>query len=92
MADMTHGPATNSTEKRTAPTDQQHRKKHSMTGHQHDGRPELRPRGAGDEGPRAEWAAPAVPAKADDRASDRTLDPGDSHDKGERSLCVGEAA
>jgi hypothetical protein len=25
-------------------------------------------------------------------AFDRVLDPGDSHDKGEQSLCVGEAA
>lgn len=33
-----------------------------------------------DRGRAAEWS------------SDRALDPGDSHDKGERSLCVGEAA
>ena len=25
-------------------------------------------------------------------SSDRAVDPGDSHDKGEQSLCVGEAA
>jgi hypothetical protein len=34
----------------------------------------------------------ATPARATERSSDRILDPGDSHDKGERSLCVGEAA
>ncbi len=28
----------------------------------------------------------------DEWSSDRVVDPGDSHDKGEPSLCVGEAA
>jgi hypothetical protein len=37
-------------------------------------------------------ATPATTAGATERWSDRALDPGDSHDKGERSLCVGEAA
>ncbi|HUY66853.1 MAG TPA: hypothetical protein VMV06_08555 [Acidimicrobiales bacterium] len=34
----------------------------------------------------------ATPAGSTEGSSDRGLDPGDSHDKGERSLCVGEAA
>jgi hypothetical protein len=37
-------------------------------------------------------ATPAIPATPTGGLSDRGLDPGDSHDKGERSLCVGEAA
>jgi len=40
----------------------------------------------------ADRATPATTARATERASARVLDPGDSHDKGERSLCVGEAA
>ena len=39
-----------------------------------------------------EWAARATTARASEWASDRVPDPGDSHDKGEPSLCVGEAA
>jgi hypothetical protein len=31
-------------------------------------------------------------ARASEWASDRVVDPGDTHDKGEPSLCVGEAA
>ena len=38
------------------------------------------------------WAAPTTTARRNERASERILDPGDSHDKGEASLCVGEAA
>ena len=34
----------------------------------------------------------ATVARADQWSSDRTIDPGDTHDKGELSLCVGEAA
>jgi hypothetical protein len=34
----------------------------------------------------------ATQARADEWASDRIVDPGDTHDKGEASLCVGEAA
>jgi hypothetical protein len=34
----------------------------------------------------------ALSLRAEDWSSDRVLDPGDSHDKGEQSLCVGEAA
>jgi len=37
-------------------------------------------------------ATPGRDDQATGRSSDRVLDPGDSHDKGERSLCVGEAA
>ncbi|HEY7917857.1 MAG TPA: hypothetical protein VIC86_12855 [Acidimicrobiales bacterium] len=40
----------------------------------------------------ADRADPSPTAGATERSSDRVLDPGDSHDKGERSLCVGEAA
>ena len=39
-----------------------------------------------------DWATQAIQAKATEWSSDRVLDPGDSHDKGEESLCVGEAA
>ena len=39
-----------------------------------------------------EWATQATTARAEAWSSDRVLDPGDSHDKGESSLCVGEAA
>ncbi len=39
-----------------------------------------------------EWAAGAATARAAAWSSDRVLDPGDSHIKGELSLCVGEAA
>jgi hypothetical protein len=38
------------------------------------------------------WVARSSTARRHDWASDRILDPGDSHDKGEASLCVGEAA
>ncbi len=41
---------------------------------------------------RAESALRAMSVRATEWASDRVLDPGDSHDKGEQSLCVGEAA
>jgi len=41
---------------------------------------------------RSDRATPATTAWAPERSPDRVLDPGDSHDKGERSLCVGEAA
>jgi hypothetical protein len=47
--------------------------------------------GTGD-GDRNGWAAPTTTARRNERASERTLDPGDTHDKGEASLCVGEAA
>ena len=40
----------------------------------------------------ADRATPGHDGQATGRSSDRVLDPGDSHDKGERSLCVGEAA
>lgn len=36
--------------------------------------------------------ARATAQRRDEWASDRILDPGDSHSKGEASLCVGEAA
>ena len=41
---------------------------------------------------RTEWARRAASDRAAEWSSDRVLDPGDSHDKGEQSLCVGEAA
>jgi hypothetical protein len=40
----------------------------------------------------ADWARRATDERAAEWSSDRVLDPGDTHDKGERSLCVGEAA
>ncbi len=43
-------------------------------------------------GPSTRWASVATAARAEHWASDGTLDPGDTHDKGEASLCVGEAA
>jgi hypothetical protein len=39
-----------------------------------------------------EWAALAALARAEEWSSDLALDPGDSHVKGESSLCVGDAA
>jgi hypothetical protein len=39
-----------------------------------------------------EWARRAASDRAAAWSSDRALDPGDTHDKGEQSLCVGEAA
>ncbi len=39
-----------------------------------------------------DWARPATRDPANECSSDGVLDPGDTHDKGERSLCVGEAA
>jgi hypothetical protein len=39
-----------------------------------------------------EWAERATMARQQEWSSDRELDPGDTHDKGEDSLCVGEAA
>jgi hypothetical protein len=39
-----------------------------------------------------QWAEQATTARRQEWASDRELDPGDVHDKGEVSLCVGEAA
>jgi hypothetical protein len=39
-----------------------------------------------------EWAERATMAREQQWSSDREVDPGDTHDKGEASLCVGEAA
>ena len=39
-----------------------------------------------------EWAKRATTARQREWSSDRVLDQGDTHDKGETSLCVGEAA
>jgi hypothetical protein len=39
-----------------------------------------------------ERVAQATRARVDEWSSDRAVDPGDSHQKGEPSLCVGEAA
>ena len=39
-----------------------------------------------------EWAERATMAREQEWSSDREVDPGDTHDKGELSLCVGEAA
>ena len=40
----------------------------------------------------SDWACQAASDRAAAWSSDRVADPGDSHDKGEPSLCVGEAA
>lgn len=37
------------------------------------------------------WAHQAVAARVSEWEADRGVDPGDTHDKGELSLCVGEA-
>jgi len=39
-----------------------------------------------------EWAERATAARQQEWSSDRVLDQGDTHEKGEVSLCVGEAA
>ncbi len=39
-----------------------------------------------------EWAERATTARQQEWSSDRVVDQGDTHDKGEPSLCVGEAA
>ena len=39
-----------------------------------------------------EWAEQATTALRQEWSSDRVVDQGDTHDKGEASLCVGEAA
>jgi len=39
-----------------------------------------------------EWAERATASRQEEWSSDRVIDPGDTHDKGEPSLCVGEAA
>ena len=39
-----------------------------------------------------DWAERATAARQREWSSDRVVDPGDTHDKGEASLCVGEAA
>jgi hypothetical protein len=39
-----------------------------------------------------ERVAEATRARVDEWSSDRAVDPGDIHEKGEPSLCVGEAA
>ncbi len=41
---------------------------------------------------RPDWAEQATTARQREWSSDRTVDQGDTHDKGEDSLCVGEAA
>jgi hypothetical protein len=38
-----------------------------------------------------DWAHRATRDRVAEWSSDRVLDPGDTHDKGELSLCVGEA-
>ncbi len=39
-----------------------------------------------------EWAERATLARQHEWSSDHAVDQGDTHDKGEASLCVGEAA
>jgi hypothetical protein len=40
----------------------------------------------------SDWAYRATSDRVAQWSSDRIIDPGDTHDKGEPSLCVGEAA
>lgn len=47
---------------------------------------------ASDDRARPEWAVRATAASQREWSSDCVLDQGDTHDKGESSLCVGEAA
>jgi hypothetical protein len=63
-----------------------------MSEDQNDDNEEVRRRHATRHLAQPEWAALAISARVEDCASDRMLDPGDTHDKGEPSLCVGEAA
>jgi hypothetical protein len=59
---------------------------------EHEHRTEERDGATGGDRSRNGWVARATTAQRNEWASDRILDPGDSHDKGEASLCVGEAA
>jgi len=72
-----------------------------MINHQYEPEPEPEPErglagacarcGAADPSTPPAWARRATAARADAWAADRMADPGDRHDRGERSLCVGEA-
>jgi hypothetical protein len=48
--------------------------------------------GAGYDRVGPDWAEQATTARQREWSSDRVVDQGDTHDKGEASLCVGEAA
>jgi hypothetical protein len=61
-----------------------------MSDHDHRTQSPLRP--GPPERSEREWAVRATLARASEWSADRVLDQGDSHDKGEASLCVGEAA
>ena len=60
--------------------------------YQHETRNESADVGAAFDRVGPEWAERATASRLQEWASDRVLDPGDTHDKGEPSLCVGEAA
>jgi hypothetical protein len=59
---------------------------------EHDVRTDNRRGDAATDRTQPDWATRATRVRAIEWSSDRVLDPGDSHDKGELSLCVGEAA
>jgi hypothetical protein len=63
------------------PTIEKGRKEYTMSEFEHITEPQ-----------QPEWAALAASARAAEWSSDLVLDPGDSHVKGESSLCVGDAA
>jgi hypothetical protein len=60
--------------------------------YQHETRNESGDVGATSDRVGPEWAERATASRQQEWSSDRVLDPGDTHDKGEPSLCVGEAA
>jgi hypothetical protein len=72
---------------------QQHERQHQQRDEQRRGG---RPHDQDDSVPTGQspsgWVARATAQRRDEWSSDRILDPGDSHSKGEVSLCVGEAA
>ncbi len=61
-----------------------------MCAHQHNTRTDHTD--ASSDGFSSEWAHRATSDRVAQWSSDRIIDPGDTHDKGEPSLCVGEAA
>lgn len=60
--------------------------------HDHDHRPDSHHGRAGGDQTEQGWVATATAERREAWAADRILDPGDTHTKGEASLCVGEAA
>jgi hypothetical protein len=71
-------------------TFEKQRKEHLMCDHQHNTRSDHTDALA--VGISSDWAHRATSDRVAQWSSDRIIDPGDTHDKGEPSLCVGEAA